>query len=481
MASSCHCFPKPLPLPPSHFHFHLHLHPIITFYSSLVFSLFLFHQLDAVNASTPNITTSTANATSEFKRIRFHLRRLNKPYLKTIKAFIYILHKLMHFFLNLVSPFAFPPFIFTLLNIDIDMHYYELIAQSPDGDTIDCVPSHLQPAFDHPMLKGQKPLEEPERPKGHNTSRESEIWYNYMFQEWRKSGEECPQGTIPIRRTRKEDVIRADSIARFGRKPVVRRASTTTGHEHAVGYATGPHKYYGAKGSLSVWAPEVATSAEFSLSQMWLLSGSFASGNDLNTIEAGWQVSPQLFGDDRPRFFTYWTNDAYQSTGCYNLYCAGFVQTNNKIVIGAAIDPTSVYNGKQYDITILIWKDPKHGHWWLELGSGVLVGYWPSVLFTHLAAPATMVQFGGEVVNTRPNGGHSWTQMGSGRFPGEGPNRAAYFRNLQVVDWDNNLIPLSAPRLVADHPNCYDIRGGCNREWGNYFYYGGPGRNARCR
>lgn len=99
MASSCHCFPKPLPLPPSHFHFHLHLHPIITFYSSLVFSLFLFHQLDAVNASTPNITTSTANAISEFKRIRFHLRRLNKPYLKTIKAFIYILHKLMHFFL----------------------------------------------------------------------------------------------------------------------------------------------------------------------------------------------------------------------------------------------------------------------------------------------------------------------------------------------------------------------------------------------
>lgn len=117
MASSCHCFPKPLPLPPSHFH--LHLHPIITFYSSLVFTLFLFHQLDAVNASTPNITTSTANATSEFKRIRFHLRWLNKPYLKTIKAFIYILHKLMHFF-NLVSPFTFLPFIY--------LHYCILIS-----------------------------------------------------------------------------------------------------------------------------------------------------------------------------------------------------------------------------------------------------------------------------------------------------------------------------------------------------------------
>lgn len=32
------------------------------------------------------------------------------------------------------------------------------LKQSPDGDVIECVPSHLQPAFDHPLLKGQKPL-----------------------------------------------------------------------------------------------------------------------------------------------------------------------------------------------------------------------------------------------------------------------------------------------------------------------------------
>jgi len=30
--------------------------------------------------------------------------------------------------------------------------------QSPDGDLIDCVLSHQQPAFDHPQLKGQRPL-----------------------------------------------------------------------------------------------------------------------------------------------------------------------------------------------------------------------------------------------------------------------------------------------------------------------------------
>lgn len=33
-----------------------------------------------------------------------------------------------------------------------------MVLQSPDGDTIDCVPSQLQPAFDHPRLKGHKPL-----------------------------------------------------------------------------------------------------------------------------------------------------------------------------------------------------------------------------------------------------------------------------------------------------------------------------------
>lgn len=91
-----------------------------------------------------------------------------------------------------------------------------------------------------------------------------------------------------------------------------------------------------------------------------------------------------------------------------------------------------------------------------------------------------MVQFGGEVVNTRAAGGHTGTQMGSGHFAGEGFGRAAYFRNLQVVDWDNSLVPLGNFRVLADHPNCYDIKGGINKGWGHYFYYGGPGRNMRC-
>ncbi|XP_042395319.1 uncharacterized protein LOC121985761 [Zingiber officinale] len=349
--------------------------------------------------------------------------------------------------------------------------------KSPDGDVIDCVPSHLQPAFDHPKLRGQKPLDPPERPRGYNRSSAAN---DVKLQAWTISGESCPEGTVPIRRTTPGDIQRASSLRLFGRKPAgvrLRRDSTSSGHEHAVSYAMGD-QYYGAKASLSVWAPRVTIGSEFSLSQIWVISGSF--GNDLNTIEAGWQVSPQLYGDGRPRFFTYWTTDAYQETGCYNLLCSGFVQTNSKIAIGAAISPTSALNAGQFDIDLLVWKDPKHGHWWLEFGPGLLVGYWPTFLFSHLAEHANMVQFGGEIVNTQSSGFHTSTQMGSGHFAEEGFRRAAYFRNLQLVDWDNSLIPLANLRLLADHPNCYSIQGGVNRVWGNYFYYGGPGRNVRC-
>ncbi|XP_038891414.1 uncharacterized protein LOC120080834 isoform X1 [Benincasa hispida] len=413
--------------------FSSHLVSVLVFSLLVVSSFCPVHSLDKkIHHINKTTTFRPQDHSKKLKLIRAHLKKINKPPIKTI--------------------------------------------QSPDGDLIDCVISHQQPAFDHPLLKGKKPLDLPERPFERSSSGGGE---SETFQLWSMSGEFCPEGTVPIRRTTEKDMLRASSVQRFGRKVRrrIRRDSSSNGHEHAVGFVSG-EEYYGAKASINVWAPRVTNQYEFSLSQMWVISGSF--GDDLNTIEAGWQVSPELYGDNYPRFFTYWTSDAYQTTGCYNLLCSGFVQTNNRIAIGAAISPTSSYNGGQFDISLLVWKDPKHGNWWLEFGSGVLVGYWPAFLFTHLRSHATMIQFGGEVVNSRPSGFHTATQMGSGHFAGEGFGKASYFRNLQVVDWDNSLIPLSNLKVLADHPNCYNIQGGINRVWGNYFYYGGPGRNVRC-
>jgi len=83
-------------------------------------------------------------------------------------------------------------------------------------------------------------------------------------------------------------------------------------------------------------------------------------------------------------------------------------------------------------------------------------------------------------VNLGLFGSHTSTQMGSGHFAEEAYGKASYFRNMQVVDWRNNLIPLSNPKVLVDHPNCYNLQQGFNKAWGNYLYYGGPGRNVRC-
>jgi hypothetical protein len=58
-------------------------------------------------------------------------------------------------------------------------------------------------------------------------------------------------------------------------------------NQHAIAYAEG-EKFFGAKATINVWEPKIQQTNEFSLSQLWVLGGSF--GQDLNSIEAGWQV-----------------------------------------------------------------------------------------------------------------------------------------------------------------------------------------------
>ncbi|KAL5566834.1 hypothetical protein UlMin_029998 [Ulmus minor] len=374
-----------------------------------------------------------------------------------------------------------------------------LTIQSPDGDIIDCVHKRKQLALDHPLLKKHKiqkrPLKMPKTVKGlkeeemKDGENKEGLEMTDGWQMWHKNGTRCPKGTVPVRRSSMHDVLRSKSLFEFGKKQnrnvaLARRSDAPdvvsgNGHEHAIAYTGSSQEVYGAKATINVWDPSIEVVNEFSLSQIWILSGSF-DGSDLNSIEAGWQVSPELYGDSRPRLFTYWTTDSYQATGCYNLLCSGFIQTNSRIAIGAAISPVSSLSTNQYDITILIWKDPKLGNWWMGFGDNTLVGYWPAELFTHLADHATMVEWGGEVVNTRPNGDHTATQMGSGHFAEDGFGKASYFRNLEIVDSDNSLSSVREISTLAENTNCYNIKSFYNNAWGTYFYYGGPGKNPRC-
>ncbi|KAK9087676.1 hypothetical protein Syun_030070 [Stephania yunnanensis] len=438
--------------------------------TTTLFVLVILFSSSSLNVFALNYSTQYYKPVNSFRlaRIERHLSKINKPPIKTI--------------------------------------------QSPDGDIIDCVQRHKQPALDHPLLKDHKiqrvPSSMPKRKEEtKRVEEESEVMMkrrsssdnvngssssssSHAWQTWHQSGERCPKGTVPIRRSSVNDVLRAKSLYHYGKKQS-RRSSVSldrrvdapdvvsgNGHEHAIAYTGASEEVYGAKATINVWDPSIEVGNEFSLSQIWVLSGSFDS--DLNSIEAGWQVSPELYGDNRPRLFTYWTSDAYQETGCYNLLCSGFVQINHEIAIGASISPVSSMSSNQFDITILIWKDPKVGNWWMRFGEDTLVGYWPARLFTHLTDRATMVEWGGEVVNSRLSGRHTSTHMGSGQFAEEGFGRASYFRNLEVVDADNSLSSVAEVSTLAENTNCYDIKSFYSNDWGTYFYYGGPGNNPQC-
>ncbi|XP_076938103.1 protein neprosin-like [Bidens hawaiensis] len=247
------------------------------------------------------------------------------------------------------------------------------------------------------------------------------------------------------------------------------------GWQHAVGYVNNG-EFYGAQAILNIWKPNV-TLSDFSLSQIWVLA--YFPDRPVNTLEAGWQIFPQNSNFSLlPRLFSFWTPDGYQS-GCYNMLCPGFVQTSQKFSLGAAIDPISTYGGQQYDVAFMIWKEVKSKDWWLRVGNEV-IEYWRGTLFTDLQDHATAVEYGGEVSSESFDSQHTTTGMGSGHFQNEGFGKAAFARNLEVVDSDNTLREVSNLNTFAENPNCYGVQSGYNDVWHNYIYFGGPGYNPNC-
>ncbi|KAL8099339.1 hypothetical protein AgCh_031842 [Apium graveolens] len=191
-----------------------------------------------------------------------------------------------------------------------------LTIQSPDGDIIDCIPKRKQPALDHPLLKNHKIQRvRPEMPKRKKESvnvttrsrdeEEERVRLKGVWQAWHENKERCPRGSVPIRRSHVHDVLRANSLYDFGKKrhafpagsrlPMAGRhpdapdVVSANGHEHAIAYTGASQEVYGARATINVWDPSIEVVNEFSLSQIWVLSGSF-DGSDLNSIEAGWQV-----------------------------------------------------------------------------------------------------------------------------------------------------------------------------------------------
>ena len=292
----------------------------------------------------------------------------------------------------------------------------------------------------------------------------------------------CGKGTIPLRRVTLEELSRFGSLREFFQKGPggAGRAHPAdvppaTAYDHLYAYAYQSVNNNGGNSWLNLWSPSVGTGQIFSLAQHWYVGG---SGSGLQTVEGGWQNYPGKYGVNSSVLFIYWTADDYGSTGCYNLDCTGFVQTNSNWALGGTFPNYSTSGGTQYEVQMQ-WKHSQ-GNWWLYLqGTGTLdpVGYYPGSIYGsgQLSQYSTLIEYGGETVGIT-----SWPPMGSGAFANAGYQYAAYQRLIYYTD-TSGAGQWASLNPVQPTPSCYTIvytPSSSGGSWGTYFYFGGPGGNC---
>ncbi len=357
-----------------------------------------------------------------------------------------------------------------------------------DNNHVDCVPIMEQPSA---RLLGLTEIAPPP-PAGHQVSNDSaelageqpvaltsQIDPEQPFDE---SGNAvgCEEQTIPMARITLEQLTRFPGMREFFEKsPQENEASATlrTGQAippasagtHVYSFTISPNeKNKGLTDGNNLWSPVVSATQYFSLSQLWEIGN---NGSETQTAEAGWQVYPALYNIKKAALFIYWTADGYNQTGCYNLTCPAFVQTNSSVILGGGFSHYSVKGGAQYEIDLEY--KLSGGKWWFYYG-GTAVGYYPASQYKPgtMATYSTFSEYGTESVSSTKID----PREGSGQWSTAGYQEAAYHRNLNYFNMSGKEFAVSLT-AVDPNPNCYSVTGPFDNlaGWGTYFYDGGPG------
>ncbi|KAF5729892.1 hypothetical protein HS088_TW20G00258 [Tripterygium wilfordii] len=287
------------------------------------------------------------------------------------------------------------------------------------GEKYDCVDFYKQPAFDHPALKNHnfhhqmRPSSYPKNWKtfknSSTTNRSKNLWIN---------GKGCHAGTVPIKKTTKEDLINAKLASKIY------------------------HTQY----------------------------------KPFTQQEQGTHVNPTLNNDDRVRLFIYTNTGAAR---CLNLHCAGFVLTRNDNAIDQTLEPVSERGGTIFVKRFLIYRDSPSGHWWLALGpERTKIGFWPNHIFTELTKVATYIEWGGKVYSP-PN--VPSPPMGTGfglckHFLCQHTLLDAYCCRIGTVNESYVIVKATETSSYADIPDHYQVLDdGIYDNFGHIIYFGGPG------
>ncbi|CAL5375821.1 unnamed protein product [Camellia sinensis] len=297
-----------------------------------------------------------------------------------------------------------------------------------------------------------KPTSLPKRPRDQVSSNVSKPLHIGL------KGGGCPIGTVPIRRTTKEDLIREKLASK-----IMTPADDTSGADYAiVETIDGPNKYSGASAWLNVHQPDVV-GKQYSAGRMMIQNGP-------DSLQVGLRVDPSLFGDARPRLFIY--TNAGQSH-CFNTNCPGFVIVDTDIPLGLAIEEVSIRGGTQVEMEIYILQDLANGNWWLGVANTNL-GFWPKrILGGGLANLASHAEWGGEVFSPP---GTPKPAMGGGHFLIEDTRYDAYFRNIALKSPSGGDINPQTYEFTNSR-KLYEVKdeGYRGADFGHLVLYGGPG------
>uniref|UniRef100_A0ACD5TBL4 Uncharacterized protein n=1 Tax=Avena sativa TaxID=4498 RepID=A0ACD5TBL4_AVESA len=224
-------------------------------------------------------------------------------------------------------------------------------------------------------------------------------------------------------------------------------------------------KFYGAMATLDIFETLGPKEGQIS-AEIWVANYQEGHHDKPNLIQAGWSIAPSYYGENRTHFVVGWTADGYDSTGCFDLKCTGFVPVNY-----APITPGDTLDVKS-KITIKIFKSKDDGDWWLHFARGgknlAPVGFWPKSLFNTLDSYADHIQWGGYTSSLL---GNPSPPMGNGHWPSE---YSATFQDLQYINEDGMVyppIPEHGIQSYVSHKECYQV----SRFMTNKFSYGGPG------
>lgn len=302
-----------------------------------------------------------------------------------------------------------------------------------------------------------------------------------------------PDGTVPIARPYLRDL------------PPVSLSQFLSKHGHAVVTATldngisielpaegsSSHLYaasaqfditFGCEGWLSVNPTWVEWSNEFSLMQTALSNN---ESGVKQTLEVGWQVYKQKYGDWIPHLFIFYTTNGYteqgNGKGGYNTEVSGWVQYDNVIFPRTTFTPLSTPGGAQHmmHIKVQLWQ----GNWWVRI-LGRWMGYYPGSLyqgggstFSSLGDHANRVSFYGEITDQPGDARGTRTDMGSGFFANTRWPWSAFQRNLMRQSTRQGAIVDYNGTAWATDTNKYTVEPHfqSGTDWGSYMWLGGPG------